>query len=412
MILRSSSSRRSLFVIVFFLFSIFGVGIVQTDLARSADVVEVLPLTDSIVMVHLDEGHIQHHKRGESRNEDQVIISPLDIAQATQASSYSLASLDDKEFPSDSRPTDISRKSKGTDFAWFIDKWENGRAVNDRPDHTKEHWIYLFLPAKMHRGKTYVLKTGSIAKNGAEWKFVFDELKTRSEAVHVNLLGYQPDAPQKFGYVFHWMGEKGGVDLKSYKDAKFKLIDQKSGRIAYGGQLKFRATADQPETAHVSDSPPNGNFLKADVYECDFSEFQQPGRYVLAVQGIGCSFPFEIANDVYRPAFQVTARSLYHNRSGIELKEPYTTFTRPAPHNPKLTPGFQGKLVYTSIRFTEWGSEGGDAKKLQASFKGRWTRQVGIKMRVIGTAIIRTFASHKNCFWPTKWRLKIFRMEN
>src|SRR5262249_51350378 len=119
-----------------------------------------------------------------------------------------------------------------------------------------------------------------------------------------------------------------------------------------------------------SDSPPNGNFLGADVAECDFSAFQTPGSYVVTVEGIGCSWPFQVGADVYRPAFTATARALYHNRSGIALTKPYTEFERPAPHNPRLTPGFAGKLRYTRLRFTEWGSEGGDAKKLMAESPG------------------------------------------
>jgi hypothetical protein len=128
--------------------------------------------------------------------------------------------------------------------------------------------------------------------------------------------------------------------------------------------------ATQQETFHKNDSPPDGNFLKADVYECDFSALQRPGRYVLSIDGIGCSFPFDVNPDVYREAFRTVARGLYHNRSGIALEKPYTEFTRAAPHNPKLTPGFAGKLIYTTVRFTEWGSEGGDAKQLLAGSKG------------------------------------------
>ena len=86
---------------------------------------------------------------------------------------------------------------------------------------------------------------------------------------------------------------------------------------------------------------------------------------VLSLQGA-----FRLHADVYREAFRTVARGLYHNRSGIALEAPFTEFTRPAPHNPKLTPGFAGKLIYTTVRFTEWGSEGGDAKVLLAGSKG------------------------------------------
>jgi hypothetical protein len=166
------------------------------------------------------------------------------------------------------------------------------------------------------------------------------------------------------------MGDLGALDLAPYAGRAFHLIDQAGSRPMFTGKLTLRMRADRPETAHVSDSPPAGNFQKADVYECDFSTFDRPGRYRLAVDGIGTSFPFSIGTDAYRASFRATARALYHNRSGIALEAPYTNFHRPAPHNPRRTPGFAGRLIYTTVRFTEWGSEGGDAKRLLAGSKG------------------------------------------
>ena len=336
----------------------------------ASDLLEALPLTDRIVMLHFKDGYIVHHQRGQSRSEETVAVNPLDTAAASLASSYAITSVDDARYQTARRPEHVGRKSKGTDFAWFADKWEGGHAVNTRPDHAKEHWLYLFLPEPMRQGSTCTIETGSLARNGARWKLLFDTRKTRSEAVHVNLLGYVPDAPRKFGYVFHWLGDQGGLDLKPYAGQAFRLIDQATGEAAFTGKLIFRGPASQQETFHKTDSPPEGNFLKAEVYECDFSAFNQPGKYVLSVEGIGCSFPFALDADVYRAAFQTVARGLYHNRSGLALVKPYTEFTRPAPHNPKLTPGFAGKLIYTTVRFTEWGSEGGDAKQLLSAAKG------------------------------------------
>ncbi len=97
------------------------------------------------------------------------------------------------------------------------------------------------------------------------------------------------------------------------------------------------------------------------MYECDFSGFNTPGEYILAVEGIGCSFPFKIQDDIYRLPFYTSIRGLYHNRSGIALEEPYTENTRPAPHNPLVTPGFAGKLKYTTSRFVDWNEENNSA---------------------------------------------------
>lgn len=317
-------------------------------------------------MVHFDEGEVIHHKKGQKRNEEQVIIDPLNVAVASQATTYRLSSADDPAYAQPKSPLRVNRKSKGTDFAWFVDRWE-GRAINDRPDHTKEHWIYLALPAPLQPGKSYSLSLGEL---GETQKFRFDLAKSRSEAVHVNLVGYVPTAPEKFGYVYHWMGDGGSLDLKAWEGKSFWLVDTKTGARAFEGKVAFRKPRTTQETFHKSDTPPDGNFSFADVWQCDFSAFRTPGDYVLSVDGIGCSFPFKIGDDVYREPFYHVIRGLYHNRSGIALTKPFTEYERPAPHNPALTPGFKGKLMYTTIPYYRWGSEGGDKAALEAAFKG------------------------------------------
>jgi hypothetical protein len=339
--------------------------------ARASDVVEVLPLTDKVIVVHWSDGRIVHHTRGKPRSDETVITSPLDTAAASKPGAYTICSKDDPAYGTPRPPTDVGRKTKGTDFTWHCDKWDDKakRCVNAGPDRIDDHWVYLVLPTPMQHGKVYTLTTGSLAANGTKWSIAFDEAKVRSEAVHVNVVGYVPSAPQKVAYVYHWMGDKGGLDLKSYDGRACHVVDARSGQPLFDAKLALRKRADNSETAQSGDTP-NGNYLGADVYQCDFSPFDKPGRYLVVVDGIGSSFAFVIDADVYRAVFRTVARALYHNRSGIELKEPFTKFTRPAPHNPKLTPGFAGKLIYTTVRFTEWGSEGGDAKMLLASSKG------------------------------------------
>jgi hypothetical protein len=339
--------------------------------ARAGEIKEVLPLTDRILMVHVDEGHVIHHISGQPRSQEKVVISPLDVAAASKPETYSLVSTDDPAYAAAKVPTDVGRKSKGTNYAWFADRWENGRAVNDRPDHTKDHWIYLYLPSPLQRGKTYTLTTGSLNTKGDNtFKFVFDEKALRSEAVHVNLLGYVPEAPMKVGSVFHWAGDRGSVDFKPYAGKPFQVVETGSGKTVLTGTLAFRKAANNPETLHKTDSPPDGSFIGADVYEADFSELKTPGEYKLVVEGVGSSFPFKIDADAYRPAYRATVRALYHNRSGIELKEPYTKFTRPAPGHPKLTPGFADKLRYSTLKWTEYGGENPPKEKLEPTLKG------------------------------------------
>jgi len=323
------------------------------------------PLTETIVLVHYDEGWVEHHGRGQKKSDDVVHIEALDTVRADRPESYRISSPDDPAMKRPIMPVKVARKSKGTDFAWFVDEWRDNRAVNTRPDHTKEHWIYLTLPSELVPDKKYEVTLGDLRA-----RFEFDPLKIRSEAVHVNLLGYSPLAREKYAYVYQWMGSGGALDVGPLNGRRFWLLDVGSGARAFEGRLAVRGAADVQETFHTSDSPPHGNFLKAPVLEADFSAFSKAGNYVVAVEGVGCSWPFAIGEDALRKAFVATARALYHNRSGIELKRPFADFARPAPHNPLLTPGFAGKLKYTRVPYQDWGNEGGDRAKLEAEFVG------------------------------------------
>ncbi len=338
--------------------------------SRPFDVLEALPLTEQIAMVHVVEGHVVHHRKGQKRAESHVELTPLDVNTAAAKSAWTIRSNDDPAYAAGRSPVVVGRKSKGIDFAWMIQGWDqvNQRALNTDPDHAKGHWLYLRLPTPMQAGKTYVIDGSPIPGVGS-LTLAYNPTTSRSEAVHVNVEGYVPDTT-KFAYVFHWAGDLGSVDLSWLKGRRFSLIDQATKKQVFSGTAEFRAPADQVETSQPNDTP-HGNFLDAEVWQCDFSSVTTPGTYVVSVDGVGCSFPFQIGADVYREAFRTTARGLYHNRSGIALAKPYTEFERPAPANPKLTPGFAGKLIYTTSTMYDWkDQDAGDVAKITAGAKG------------------------------------------
>ena len=330
------------------------------------------PLTERIVMVHVDDGYVRHHAKGQKRGQEQVIATPIDATAAAGTGVWAVASDEDPAFRDGLRPEKVGRKTKGTDFAWMVEGWDqrNNRAVNRSLDHATEHWFYLVLPRPMSAGKSYRV-LARVPLLPSELPVRFDPDRVRSEAVHVNTVGYGTRIPARYGYVHHWMGDLGGLDLSWLDGRAFRLVDPASGATAFTGKVRFRARADQQETLVAGDTP-GGNFLCAVVMECDFSSFGRPGRYVLAVDGVGCSFPFAIGSDVMREAFHAAAKGLYHNRSGIALTRPYTEFERPAPHNPQRTPGFQGKLMYTRLRSIDNGGEKypGGAKALEKQLAG------------------------------------------
>jgi endoglucanase len=333
----------------------------------ASDVVEVAPVNNRIVMVHFKDGYVIHHKIGQRREDETVVQNPLNVVAASLSGSYSISSTQDPAYLGGKAPLSIGRKSKGTDFAWHIDRWVVDHVENDAPDHTDEHWIYLFVPSPLKAGETYQIGTRDLGANGKVWKVIFDPRTARSESVHVNIMGYAPADPAKFGYVYHWAGDKGGIDFKPYLGNRFWLVNQATGKDDFEGRLAFRDPAGNVETGDVTDTP-NGNFLGADVYQCDFSSFKHPGKYVLAVEGVGCSFPFKLDPDVYREPFRTVARGLFQNRSGIILTKPFTSYDRPAPHHPGITPGF--KLEYSSLPYLDYGSESGTKEMIEPTLKG------------------------------------------
>jgi endoglucanase len=345
-------------------------GPAQATGTRPFDLVEASALTERIVVVYVKEGHVVHHKLGQKRRDSHVELTQLDVNTAVASAAWSVRSAGDADFTAGVKPERVARKSKGVDFAMMVQGWDGAlnRTVNTDPDHAKAHWLYLMLPKPMKPGQTYTIDGSRIAHVGT-LKLTWDPLKSRSEAVHVNLLGWAPDTA-KFAYVYHWAGDLGSLDLAWLKGRKFQLVEQTSGKVVFTGTPAFRAPADQLETRQPNDTP-KGSFLAAEVWECDFSAFTTPGTYVVAVDGVGCSFPFSIGPDVYREAFRTTARGLYHNRSGIALEKPYTEFTRPAPANPLKTPGFAGKMRYTTSPWTAWkDADGGDKPAILAGDKG------------------------------------------
>jgi hypothetical protein len=334
-----------------------------SSLAPAAQITDVRPLTDEWVVVTFREGKVMHHGLGQKRSEEKVVGKPIDRDLLLDPSRYSVRSGQSAR-----AIAGIGLKSKGTDFAWMVESWENGRAVNRNPDHVKTHWVYVKMPTRMVAGKRYALNI-RLGENAGVKAFRFDPMKVRSEAVHVNAIGYAPDAPAKYAYLYHWMGDRGGLDLKPWVGRKFWLVDEKTGKKAFEGKIRFRKGATNVETQQTNDTP-NANFQGADVYECDFSAFRGSGNFVVAVEKLGCSFPFAVNADAYRPAFVTIARGLYHNRSGIELRAPYTKFPRPAPHHPVLTPDWRGKLQYSTLSVLDYGNESSDRATLEPTLKG------------------------------------------
>jgi uncharacterized protein YjdB len=332
---------------------------ITAPVVTASELREVLPVTNNILLLHFDDGNVSYPNA--------LTVSRLNTTNATTPSVYLLTSADDAEMGTGLVPLKTGRKSKGTEFVKDV-PWGVASANPTSKPWASEHWIYLVFPKSLHHGKTYTLRTGTLATNLSEFTFTFDEKSLRSETVHVNTLGYASDAP-KFGYLYQWMGDLGNLDLTSYAGKPFYIYKNDTGLPVKTGVIKKRKSAGNAETSQSNDTP-NKNFLGAEVYECDFTDLTEDGIYQLVVEGMGTSYPFRIGKDAVFDAYYATMRALYHQRSGIRLAPPFTEadYIRPVNQNTRLVSddgtSFAGKLLYSDYSFMDWaeGDGGGSSQ--------------------------------------------------
>jgi hypothetical protein len=291
------------------------------------DLMDILPVTDRILMVHIRDGHIDTYGIGQGDSDNKVYHDSTDTGRAVNFRNYSISSSDDKNYRKPRNPVNTGRKSKGWDY----------QSENYSPPFIWQHWIYIELPFAMKQGSTYTVHLDNITGNNNSFTFVFDVNRLRSETVRVNMVGF-PEKGPKFAYLSHWMGDfnttlhrDGALNLDDKAGNEFRVICYPTGKTVYSGTIAKRMEMNTRETG--SSDFPSGNYTKADVWECDFSDLTTPGEYVVAVDGIGCSFPFGIGNDITREAYYYAMKGLFWQRQGIVVEiEPDSI--RPRGHHP------------------------------------------------------------------------------
>jgi endoglucanase len=264
---------------------------------------------------------------------------PLLTQEADNAANYRVTSTDDPAYAQAVRPLAVHRKSKPDD-------WQQPKRAN----LTWRHLVYLILPKPLTLGRTYTVTLENVNVQTPTVTLAFDPTRVWSESVHVNQVGFRPDDPRKRAFLSLWMGDGGGYDFPP--NLPFHLVAAATGKSVYAGRVGNTWAADKPEKMHTP-----RNFNGTSVAPLDFSEFHTPGRYRVAVDGVGCSYPFEIGPGVWEKAFQVQMKGFYNQRSGIALGPPYSRFVRPA----DFRPGVPGTMPITQSTYSNL--DGGDPQK-------------------------------------------------
>lgn len=291
---------------------------------NATELTGVYPVTDSIMLLTFDDGYVDIASETLWWGQHDVIHhDSLHREQAGLLSNYTITSVGDSNFKEGIQPVRIGIKSKMGDASW--------------KGHTAilNHWIYLQLPHPLQRGNTYKVEVSHVDDDLKSDSLTFNDTTSFSETIHVNQVGFLPEANLKFGYLYQWMGTGGPLDLDGYAQTKFHLIDNSSGDIVYSGTITKRRDIETQANIVDTYSETDGPFYcGADVWQCDFSDFSEPGEYRLMVEKMGSSFPFKIAKDVYREPYFVTVRGLYHHRSGPERTMPYSKWYKGVDHMP------------------------------------------------------------------------------
>ncbi|MBM7066911.1 glycoside hydrolase family 9 protein [Actibacterium sp. 188UL27-1] len=159
---------------------------------------------------------------------------------------------------------------------------------------------------------------------------------TISEAIHVNLTGFDPDDLVKKAYLSSWNGwevdgtvKEGGTAIAAEftPGTKFRVVDANSGKVVLTDTIKMAQAA---ETRTDFER----NYQGTDVWSMDFSRLDMTGDYYVRVDGVGRSQTFSVGESHWDDLFDVSFSGFYHQRSGIELTEEFTEWTRPRSLHP------------------------------------------------------------------------------
>ena len=324
--------------------ALLGLGLISGQAAMASQLYELRPVDEEHLMlvyrdawVHHEEtpdapGWMQGH---ESRSSDRIETfgEPLNLTAAALPGSFKITSANDPGFAMAVSPAQVHRKTKVSGTAW---NWPD-------PDLTYEHTLFLKLPRKLMQGGEYRLEISPATQSDkTAHAFTFDVFQHHSEAVHTSLIGYHPADPSKAADLYMWMGDGGARDYASFVGRRVWMVNDETGSREEAGRVAFwKPSADDFQ---------GWNLTASDVWTADFDSFNKPGRWRVAIEGVGSSAPFEIKADAYREAFQASTRGFYYMRIG----EPVDAMS-PPPRQPRFIPGQhpEGFTIYLTT-YSPW----------------------------------------------------------
>jgi endoglucanase len=303
--------------------------------AGAARLASLTVLDDRTLLLHIKEGIVTFvddasgptafsgHDH-EPRLNEVVRFGNLAVSAATTPGNWTLTSPTAAAYTASGRaPTAVHRKSKVNGMA----EMEWTQPWDFHYEYTSEHFLYLRLPEPLAQGQSYTLAIPAAAGiDTATATFTFDIFESVSEAIKVNLVGYRADGSIKAVDLYAWMGDGGARDYSPYEGNTVYIKNVDTGEITEVGEVEFWKSS-------ATETYERSNFARSNIWRADFTGFRTPGTYRIAIEGIGASRDFAIADDIYRAPFKVNTRGYFYMRIGQDSMD-----MTPVPRRPLWYP--------------------------------------------------------------------------
>jgi endoglucanase len=335
--------------------------ITSTD-AFAAKLVGIKVIDKDYIMVQFKDGDVNFVDDGlgstaytgahNTANNYKVLYgSALDTTNAVATANWVIKSTVDANYGTTGlHPTNCYRKSKLNGMAEM--DWSGSDYIYD---YTMEHTIYLKLPYSFAQGNSYTIEINSNTNSDVLSRAInYDIFNSRSEAVHVNLVGYLADASTKAVDLYIWMGDGGARDYSAFVGKKVYIYNVNTTASQQVGTVAFWKSSGSDVGWY--------NLTASDVWKADFTGFNTPGTYRIAIEGVGCSENFEIKKYAYFEPFRVSTIGYFYMRIGQETNYPGMPVPRRPLYIPNVSPSSTKVYITTmSPIHPEWGTfSGGD----------------------------------------------------
>ncbi len=270
--------------------------------------------------------------------------SALNLTNAVATANWVIKSTDDANYGTTGlNPTNCYRKAKMNGMAEM--DWNS--TTNDWTYiYTMEQTIYIKAPVSLTQGKTYTIEINSNTNSDTLSKtLTFDIFNSPSEAIHLNMVGYINDASIKPVDLYLWMGDGGARDYSSFVGKKVYIYNVNTSASQQVATVSF--WKNQGQDVYWVD------LTASNVWKADFTGFNTPGTYRIAIEGVGCSENFEIKKYAYFEPFRLSTLGYFYMRVGEDSN--YTGM--PVPRRPLYIPGVSPantKVYITTVQ--PWAS--------------------------------------------------------